>query len=1093
MGEVYRGWDDRLGRPVAVKVLHPALAADEHSRQRFLRETRLACRVVHPYVATVFDVLEKEERVYLVMEYIEGRRLQDVIDEDDPTSERVVRIGLEIAEALTAIHVAGLIHRDLKPSNVMVTPAGHVKVMDFGVAYPIKPAGRGPGGDAPSEPTLTREGGGVGTVSYMSPEQIRGGMVDERSDLFALGIVLYETLAREHPFQRGSVLATASAILNEQPGSGSQEPRSLTDSGAVRQIVFRLLEKSPESRYRSAGDVVADLRATLERKPLPVPRARPAWRPWVGAATLVAAAIAFVGGWTLWNRSAPTPPPTRLRVAVIPFEDAGGGDESPGRGAALAGFTGAGLSEAGRLLAIGQERVYDALAPLGTGASRRRSIAALAATARVDYVVAGALHESGSALEAIVEVVAPPSADGETFTVSAASLSALGALVAAGIERTLGVRDDGDRHARGGSPDDAAAIAYERARSAQRELRLADALGLARRAVTLDPRFVEPRTLLVESLVAAGYGREARAAAKELERLLGESRTGTRAAARARAAIARAEGDVQKEVEILEETCRAFPDDAAAALDAGAALLRAGRGDEALGRAQTAAALDDSWAAARMVLCRAQATLGRFDQATATLDEAERLLRKAPTGSGLGQVAWHRGWIATLEGKSESAVTAYLRAAEEFRAAGLEGKAAEADRNAADAEALLGRLVAAESRTRAAVDTARRLGYRRLAIDALAGLGARQYVGGEYSRAEATLRDALAEAREVDNDSAVLPIVLNLGSLLRRTGRTSAARPLVAEGLDIARASGNRRAEAVAAVLLADLDLLEGRLPSALDGYRTVVAMAKAGNVPLAHVLGAFYELAEAAEAVGAWAEGLAAADEAVAGAREAKQTPDLAYALLRRARLRTRLLLLADAEADLAELERLARDPTQHLEAHLPRAALARGDIAAAKRRWSDAERQYDVARRAGNRTKETGLETPALIGAARAASARGDAERARVLAEKALGVKATMPHEAIEARLALCRAFRSLGRPAEASTEARRSLDEAAALGSPWLLARSAAEVASAVGMPAAEPYLRQGRDALQEFLAALPPERRDAVRRGTEMKEAVSALAP
>jgi serine/threonine-protein kinase len=192
MGEVYRADDTRLGRAVAVKVLPDRLADQPGSRKRFLREARFACRVVHPYVATVFDVIEEDERVLLVMEHIEGRRLDVVLRTDRPDLRRVTEYALEMAEAVGAIHRAGLVHRDLKPGNVMVTPSGHVKVMDFGIARPLaRPELREPG-QTSKDSTFTDEPGLVGTLLYMSPEQVRRDPVDYRSDLFAFGTILYK-------------------------------------------------------------------------------------------------------------------------------------------------------------------------------------------------------------------------------------------------------------------------------------------------------------------------------------------------------------------------------------------------------------------------------------------------------------------------------------------------------------------------------------------------------------------------------------------------------------------------------------------------------------------------------------------------------------------------------------------------------------------------------------------------------------------------------------------------------------------------------------------------------------------------------------
>jgi len=161
-----------------------SLERNELARRRFVRETRLACQVSHPYVAMVLDVVEQGDDLFLVMEYIEGRRLDQVLRQSQPDSREVARYGLEIAEALSAIHHAGLVHRDLKPGNVMVTPSGHVKVLDFGVArHVLDTEGTTAVEGLTQDSTLTAAGAVVGTVRYMSPEQLQHSRVDSRSDL----------------------------------------------------------------------------------------------------------------------------------------------------------------------------------------------------------------------------------------------------------------------------------------------------------------------------------------------------------------------------------------------------------------------------------------------------------------------------------------------------------------------------------------------------------------------------------------------------------------------------------------------------------------------------------------------------------------------------------------------------------------------------------------------------------------------------------------------------------------------------------------------------------------------------------------------
>ena len=261
MGEVYRAKDTRLGREVALKIVHPRLAADPDRLSRFEKEARAAAQLDHPNILVVHDVGTHEGSPFIVSELLQGESLREELS--TPLSpKRAIDYSIQIAHGLAAAHEKGIVHRDIKPENVFVTKDGHVKILDFGVAK-LLPAFEPSGVDTETPTaTATQPGAAVGTVAYMSPEQIRSLPVDARTDLFSFGVVFYEMLSGKRPFQRETDADTMSAILREEPPDLSEINRSVT--AALENVVQHCLAKEPEGRFQSARDVVFALEALPE-------------------------------------------------------------------------------------------------------------------------------------------------------------------------------------------------------------------------------------------------------------------------------------------------------------------------------------------------------------------------------------------------------------------------------------------------------------------------------------------------------------------------------------------------------------------------------------------------------------------------------------------------------------------------------------------------------------------------------------------------------------------------------------------------------------------------------------------------------------
>ncbi|MCI0491072.1 MAG: serine/threonine protein kinase, partial [Blastocatellia bacterium] len=260
MGEIFEAYDTELQRVVAVKVLASKYVEDETMKQRFLREARMASQLNHPNIATIYEIGEAAGNPYIIMEYVEGETLAARLTDGPLDLEIVVAVGKQSAEALFEAHECGVVHRDIKSANIMITDRGKVKVLDFGLAKPLRPRGR-PSGKS----RLTESGILLGTVNYMSPEQATGrGRVTHLSDIFSLGVVLYEVTTGQLPFEGDTYFQTIEAINKRAPSPVKKRRKDAP--GALITIIERMLKKEPSERYQSAAEVAQDLARIFEGK-----------------------------------------------------------------------------------------------------------------------------------------------------------------------------------------------------------------------------------------------------------------------------------------------------------------------------------------------------------------------------------------------------------------------------------------------------------------------------------------------------------------------------------------------------------------------------------------------------------------------------------------------------------------------------------------------------------------------------------------------------------------------------------------------------------------------------------------------------------
>ncbi len=317
MGVVYKARDTHLDRFVAVKVLPPERTSDPERKARFVREAKAASALQHPNIVHIYDISSEDGVDYIAMEYVAGKTLDQMIPSKGMRLSELLKIAIQITDALARAHSVGIVHRDLKPANVIVDEKGLVKVVDFGLAKLVEQEASEESHTAPME-AATKEGVIIGTVAYMSPEQAEGKKVDARSDIFSFGALLYEMSTGLRAFQGDSSLSTLAAVLHEEP-----KPISGSTSSDFIKTITRCLRKDPDRRWQSMADLrVAVLELIEESNSNPSPtssqlvRQKPAILLWAASSALF---VLMVAGWLFMKYSVPKlPPPNLVQISSYP-------------------------------------------------------------------------------------------------------------------------------------------------------------------------------------------------------------------------------------------------------------------------------------------------------------------------------------------------------------------------------------------------------------------------------------------------------------------------------------------------------------------------------------------------------------------------------------------------------------------------------------------------------------------------------------------------------------------------------------------------------------------------------------------------------
>jgi eukaryotic-like serine/threonine-protein kinase len=684
MGEVWRARDHDLQRDVAVKFLPEEFAADPNRFGRFSQEALAASRLTHPNIVTIHEVGQTSGLHYIVMEFVEGQTLREVLllqGEHPLPTRRLLEIGAQIAEGLAKAHAAGIVHRDLKPENVMVTADGFVKVLDFGLAKLRSDSSanqeRWFDSAAPTWPESpspqTAIGAVLGTVGYMSPEQARGKPVDYHSDQFALGAILYEMAAGRQAFHRETPAQTIAAIIEDSP-----EPLATLNPALPpppRWIIERCLAKDPAERYASTLDLVRELRNVRERlpevdssgsSPLRVLAAHvsPAWRrtAWIGLAALAVLALAW-GVSELRRRTMPPAPGGRLPVvAVLPLTNLTGQEEYDRAAVGIAEVI------VGSLAEVNGVQVLSRPATLAYR-DRKGDLPGIARALDASYLLDGVLQRSQDRLRVSLSLVRSPSnvvAWSGTFDGAFPQLFELQLRVAEGVADALRLSITPAERARIEARPTASPSAWEDYTAALALLDRQDQPGNSTAAVAhlesalrADPRFAKAHAALARACLARyretgdpGWADRGRDAAQEALRL-------DPGDAEIRGALALTLASRGRTPEALDEVKQALalrPESDEIRRFYSQLLVEIGEPEAALEQARKAIALGPGYVWNYMALGWVHHSAGRYQQAAAAYRRATEVLP---------DYAWAFQMLGTslmMQGDFDGAVAPYREA-----------------------------------------------------------------------------------------------------------------------------------------------------------------------------------------------------------------------------------------------------------------------------------------------------------------------------------------------------------------------------------------------------------------------------------------------
>jgi serine/threonine protein kinase/tetratricopeptide (TPR) repeat protein len=847
MGEVYEALDLGLKEAVALKVVRPGLATDRTIMERFRREIQLSRRVTHPNVCRMFDLGhhrdERQDVTFLTMELLAGETLEQRLARDGRIPVEVaLPLVRQMADALDAAHAVGVIHRDFKSSNVLLVPgpAGvRAVVTDFGLARSLEKSSETTG--------MSSSGDVVGTAAYMAPEQARGSEASQASDIYSLGVVIYEMVTGARPHSGGSPIELLVNRLSERPLAPRMRNPDLPQRW--ERVILRCLEREPSDRFASARDVV---RALEDETPLAqeLPRSRPRLRrPALGWVAAILAGVIFAaaaGARYLGKDIFPHAHPSRRSVAVLGFKDLGGRPDTGWLSTALTEMFSAELSAGAVLRTVPSENVNRMKAELGLRESEtysKETLARIRENLNVDVVVLGSYLalDAGTASPLRVDVSVQDTASGETLATvtDRRSIATLFDLVLDAGNQLRGRLGAGvtseaqSRSVRASIPGDPrAARLYAEGLTSLGRFDLLRARDLFRQSLEIEPGHALTHSALAETLGELGVENEAEAEARKAldaatsqareDRLLIEGR------------LHEASHEWDKAIETYRILFGFFPDD----VGHGLRLVRAQtRAVETKAAMETIASLRALPAPAssdpRIDLAEAEVAdiQGDFGRSQAVAEETTRKgkVRRARLLVAAGLLKQARAQLLLGQYSRSSQLAEEARAM--YRDVGDVSGALSANEATAIANFALGRLEEALKLYSEGVQEARRISTRNHESRNLAGLGDTYLQRGDLDDAQRSYEDSLDVATAVGDKHMVTVSLANTAAVLMERGKLPAARERYERCLTLARKMDNRWMAAGVTIYLSDLERKAGNLAAArVHGERAVETLKVMGD-----------------------------------------------------------------------------------------------------------------------------------------------------------------------------------------------------------------------------------------------------------------------